>query len=272
VVTDNGQLTTDNGPGKDFSWTSKTTIIGHSPDKPMDGMIPAALGLGFVLGIRHVLDPDHVAAVSTIATQHNSIRRSSLVGTFWGLGHTASLLAVGLAVVVLKVSIPQSFALWMELGVAVMLVLLGVKALHQAVRGWTFHMHMHSHGGRKHIHLHFHRPEETHLHHHHHLLGFGARPFFVGVIHGLAGSAALMILVLATIPSTLGSLVFIAVFGLGSIGGMLILSSLISVPVVLTKKRFTFLTESLQVLAGTASVSFGAFLIWQYAFSHHLLF
>jgi ABC-type nickel/cobalt efflux system permease component RcnA len=232
--------------------------------KTMDGMVSAALGLGFVLGIRHVLDPDHVAAVSTIATEQNSIGRSSLVGTFWGLGHTTSLLAVGVAVIVLKLSISQRFALWMELGVAVMLVLLGTRALLQALGGWTMHAHMHSHDGRKHIHLHFHRPEEKHVHHHGHMLGFGMRPFLVGIIHGLAGSAALMILVLATIQSTLGGLLYIAAFGLGSVGGMLVLSSLISVPIVLTEKRFALFSEGLQLAAGLASVSFGAFLMLHY--------
>lgn len=236
----------------------------------MDGMVPAALGLGFVLGLKHVLDPDHLVAVSTIVSQHKSVRRSSLIGTFWGLGHTASLLSVGIVVVALKLSIPKQFAFWMELGVTVMLVLLGVKALRGALHGWTLHAHVHSHDGRRHVHIHLHRPEELHVHHHRHLFGFGVRPFLVGIVHGLAGSAALMILVLATIRSTVGGLIYIAVFGIGSVAGMLVLSSLISVPFALSGKRFAVLNEGLQLLAGLSSVGFGIFLFWQYVFQQHL--
>jgi len=234
----------------------------------MDGMVTAALGLGFVLGLKHVLDPDHLVAVSTIVSQHKSIRRSSLVGTFWGLGHTAALFSVGITVVALKWSVPQQFAFWMELSVSVMLLLLGLRALREVTRGWTLHAHVHSHGGRKHVHIHFHRPEELHTnqHHHRHLFGFGARPFLVGVVHGLAGSAALMILVLATIPSVFGGLVYIAVFGVGSIGGMLALSGLISVPFVLSGRRIALMNEGLQLLAGLSSVGFGLFLFWRYVF------
>ncbi len=230
----------------------------------MDGMVSAALGLGFLLGMRHVLDPDHLAAVSTIVSEQGTVGRSSLVGTFWGLGHTISLLAVGVVVIALKITIPDQFVLWMELAVAVMLVLLGIRALFQAVGGWTVHVHMHTHDGRKHIHLHMHRPEEQHVHGHRHPFGFGARPFIVGIIHGLAGSAALMILVLATIPSTLGGLAYIIFFGLGSIGGMLVLSSLLSVPIVLSEKRFTLFAEGVQLLAGVSSIAFGAVLTWRY--------
>jgi sulfite exporter TauE/SafE len=235
-------------------------------------MVPAALGLGFVLGMRHVLDPDHIAAVSTIVSEHGSVGRSSLVGTFWGLGHTISLFAVGAVVIALKITIPDSFVLWMELAVALMLVLLGIRALSNAVGGWTMHIHMHTHDGLKHIHLHIHRPEERHMHEHRHLLGFGARPFIVGIIHGLAGSAALMILVLATIPSAIGGLAYIVFFGLGSVGGMLVLSGLLSVPIVLSEKRFTLFAEGVQLLAGVFSIAFGIILIWRYGFQQHLLF
>src|SRR5713226_1977871 len=236
-----------------------------------DGVLVTVLALGFVLGLKHALDPDHVVAVSTIVGESNSVKRSSLVGTFWGLGHTMSLLLVGIVVIALKVQISDRAALWIEFPVALMLILLGLKAMIKPLRGWKVHIHRHSHDGSSHIHLHLHRPGEEHAHRHRHVIGFGARPFFVGMVHGMAGSAALMILVLATIPSALAGLLYIAVFGLGSVGGMLIMSSLISMPFVLTRKRFRLLSEGLQVTVGLFSLSFGLFLAWHYGFREHLI-
>src|SRR5438309_8877057 len=116
-----------------------------------------------------------------------------------------------------------------------------------------------------------HRPGEDE-HQHRHLIRSGARPFFVGMVHGMAGSAALMILVLTTLPSAFAGLIYIAVFGLGSVGGMLIMSSLISVPFILTRKRFNVLSEGLQVAVGLFNLSFGLFLTWQYSVQEHLIF
>jgi len=234
-------------------------------------MFVTVLVLGFALGLKHALDPVHMVAVSTIVSESKSIARSSLVGTFWGLGHTMSLLLAGIAVIAFRIRIPERMALWMEFAVALMLVILGAKALLKPLRGWNVHIHRHSHDGSSHIHLHLHRPGEEGAHHHRHLIGFGARPFFVGMVHGMAGSAALMILVLATIPSALAGLLYIAVFGLGSVGGMLIMSSLISMPFVLTRKRFRLLSEGLQVTVGLFSLSFGLFLAWHYGFREHLI-
>ena len=229
----------------------------------------AALGLGFALGLRHALDPDHVVAVSTIVSESRSIRRSSLVGTSWGLGHTAALLAAGGAVIGLKLSIPRHAALWMESAVAGMLVLLGLKAVRTAFRGWRVHRHVHVHDGREHAHFHAHREGEL-AHSHRHLLGFRTQPFLVGLVHGLAGSAGLMILVLGTIPSVIAGLAYIAMFGLGSTGGMLLMSSLISLPFVWTAGRFRLFTQGLQLLVGLGSIGFGCFLAWQYGFQHLL--
>lgn len=237
----------------------------------LNGMFVTVLALGFVLGLKHALDPDHVVAVSTIVGESKSVKRSSLVGTFWGLGHTMSLLLAGIVVIALKVRISDRLALWMEFAVALMLVLLGLRAMIKPLRGWKIHVHRHTHDGSSHIHVHMHRPGEEQAHQHRHLIGLGARPFFVGMVHGMAGSAALMILVLATIPSAVAGLLYIAVFGLGSVGGMLIMSSLISLPFVLTRKRFRVLSEGLQVAVGLFSLSFGLFLVWQYGFREHLL-
>ena len=232
------------------------------------------LGLGFILGLRHALDPDHLVAISTIAGEHKSLKKASLVGTFWGLGHTASLLIAGVAVIILKLQISETTSLWMEFAVALMLVLLGARALKRALRGWKFHIHMHTHDGHRHLHLHRHRPSEEHSqeHHHRHLLGIGFRPFFIGMVHGMAGSAALMLLVLATIPSAIVALLYIGIFGLGSIVSMLVMSSLMSLPFILSGRRFSFVSEGLQVAAGVLSLAFGLFLVWQYGFRDHLIY
>ena len=237
-----------------------------------NGTLVGLLGLGLILGLRHALDPDHIAAVSTIVSESRSVRRSSLIGTFWGLGHTMSLLIAGVLVVALKVRISDRLALWMEFAVALMLILLGLKAVLKPLRGWRIHVHQHAHGGSSHSHVHLHRPSEEHAHQHRHLIRSGARPFLVGMVHGMAGSAALMILVLATIPSALAGLIYIAVFGLGSVGGMLIMSSLISLPFILTRQRFNVLSQGLQVAVGLFSLGFGLFLSWQYGFHEHLVY
>jgi len=237
-----------------------------------NGTLVGLLGLGLILGLRHALDPDHIAAVSTIVSESRSVRRSSLIGTCWGLGHTMSLLIAGVLVIALKIQISDRAALWMEFAVALMLILLGLKAILRSLRGWRIHVHRHTHDGSSHSHMHLHRPSEEHAHQHRHLIRSGARPFLVGMVHGMAGSAALMILVLATIPSAVAGLIYIAVFGLGSVGGMLIMSSLISLPFILTRKRFNVLSQGLQVAVGLFSLSFGLFLTWQYSVQEHLIF
>ena len=238
----------------------------------LNGMFLSVLGLGFVLGLKHALDPDHMVAVSTIVSESKSVKRSSLVGMFWGVGHTMSLLCAGIVVIALKVQISERVALWMEFAVALMLIFLGLKAMMKSLRGWKLHRHRHTHDGSTHAHLHLHREGDEQAHRHRHLIGVGARPFFVGMVHGMAGSAALTLLVLATIPSALAGLIYIAVFGLGSVGGMLIMSSLISLPFVLTRKRFNVLSEGLQVAVGLFSLGFGLFLTWQYSVQEHLVF
>jgi len=237
-----------------------------------DATLLTMLGLGLVLGLRHALDPDHVAAVSTIVSESKSMRRSSLVGTFWGLGHTVSLLVAGIFVILLKFEISPRLASWMEFAVALMLILLGGRSLLKSVRGFKVHVHQHRHDGTEHVHVHIHRPGEQHKHRHRHLIKLGTRPFLIGLVHGMAGSGALTILVLATIPSALAGLVYMAVFGLGSIGGMFLMSALISVLFVLTGRRFSVISQALQMMVGLFSLSFGLFLVWQYGFRDGLLF
>jgi high-affinity nickel permease len=225
----------------------------------------AALGLGFTLGLRHALDADHIAAVSTLVSESRSLWRSSLVGTSWGLGHTTALVGAGTLVIGLKLTIPPGVTHSMETVVAVMLVLLGARAVHIALRGSKIHRHAHSHDGSMHVHFHAHRPghdsdhEHGHEHKHGYVLAVGARPFLVGLVHGLAGSAGLMILVLSTITSAFGGLAYIIVFGLGSTAGMVLMGNLVSMPFVCTVARFRWLVPGIQLVVGCGSILFGCF-------------
>lgn len=229
----------------------------------MDASITAALTLGFILGLRHALDPDHLVAVSTIVSEHRSVARSSLIGTFWGLGHTASLLAVSCFILLLRTSISEHASLWLELPVSLMLIALGINTLWRTLRerGWQVHTHVHSHDeGGQHSHIHLHTHDE-HIHRHH-LLRVGRRPFLVGMVHGVAGSAAITLAVVATIPSVALGLIYIAIFGIGSIGGMLLMSAMIGLPFALTARRFAVLNGGIRLLAGLFSVLFGLWLAW----------
>jgi high-affinity nickel permease len=226
----------------------------------------ATLGLGFILGLKHALDADHIIAISTIVGEHKSISKSSLVGTFWGLGHTVSLSVVGLLVILLRLAIPPKVALAMEFGVAVMLIMLGANVIRKFFRERRVHIHAHEHDGFTHTHIHLHESKTEGIHKHNHLIKFGSKPFLVGLVHGLAGSAALMLLVLATIPSPLIGIYYILIFGLGSIGGMLVMSSLISIPFVLTANKFMLINEGIKILAGVSSLAFGIFLGWHIGF------
>jgi sulfite exporter TauE/SafE len=228
----------------------------------MDASLLAAFGLGLLLGIQHALDPDHLIAVSTIVSEHRNFKWASLIGAFWGLGHTTTLFIVGMIVIGLRVTIPPRLGSGLELLVAVMLVILGLNVLRKSLGPERVHLHTHRHNPETHTHFHVHEnPGQDHAHPH----PFKAmrRPFIVGMVHGLAGSAALMLLVLSTIESPIGGLVYIVIFGLGSVGGMLLLSGIISLPFILTAQRFTVMNRWIRVIAGVASVTFGIFLGWE---------
>lgn len=231
----------------------------------MDSRITAVLTFGFILGLRHALDPDHLVAVSTIVSEHKSVARSSLVGTFWGLGHSASLLAIGVALLLLRASIPETITLWMEVPVAGMLIALGVTATWQAMRERGLGIHTHTHAQEEaappHKHLHLHARDEHS--HQHRLIRIGRRPFIVGMVHGIAGSAAITLAVLTTIPSVALGLVYIAVFGIGSIGGMLLMSAMIGLPFAVTARRFSIVNGGIRLFAGLFSILFGLVLAWK---------
>lgn len=228
----------------------------------MDTSLSAALSLGFVLGLRHALDPDHIAAVSALVSQHRSVVRSCALGTFWGAGHTAALLTAAGAVIAFKLTISPSVERALEGSVACMLILLGGHVLLKALGGRGLHQHAHSHDGHLHRHLHLPGPAED-TEDHSHFLRLGGRPFVVGVLHGMAGSATLMLLVLTTISSPLAGLLYVLVFGAGATAGMFLLSGLIGLPFALTAGRSEAACRAIQILAGTASLFVGCWLMWE---------
>ncbi|HEU5202282.1 MAG TPA: sulfite exporter TauE/SafE family protein [Nitrospira sp.] len=218
------------------------------------------LMLGFVLGLRHALDTDHIAAVSTVLAQRPSWHASSLVGLSWGLGHTVVLLLVGALVLVLRVPIPEPIAMAAEFAVGVMLVvlgsLLGIKLVKE-----QWHMHQHDHDGTKHVHLHSHAQSPGHGHPH--WWRESVRPLCIGMAHGLAGSAALLLLVVASAHSVMEGLVYIAVFGCGSILGMMLIGLVLSFPVVWSLRLGQPVFLTVQGVASLGSVGLGLSIIYR---------
>ena len=230
----------------------------------MEALPWSIAGLGFVLGLRHALDPDHVVAVSTLVSKRAGLRRSSMVGTLWGLGHALSLGVVGGLIVMLKLRVPEAAATALESVVAAMLIGLGVAAMREALRH-RVHAHVHVHEGRDHVHFHAHRQGEPESHAHGHALAGGLKPFAVGLVHGLAGSAALSLLALATAPTLLAGLGYVAMLGAGSMLGMLALSVLMALPLALLEARYASLHRKLQFASGAASLLLGVWLLAQHA-------
>lgn len=230
---------------------------------PLNTSIAVALATGFLQGLRHALDADHVVAVSTIVSEHKNILRASLIGTFWGLGHTVSLAVVGALILLLRPTIPEHLLPYLEMPVALMLVGLGAGAIWRAARdsGWKVHTHTHQHDHSEHRHIHVH--SNLGHEHRHHLIRLGRRPFLVGVVHGLAGSAVVTLAVVAAIPSVTLGFIWLLVFGIGTIGGMLLMSAAISLPFVLTARRFSAINGAIRLLAGVFSIALGLLVAWE---------
>jgi len=228
--------------------------------------IAALLFLSFGLGLRHALEPDHLAAISTIVSDRKTLWGASATGALWGVGHTAALLLVGVIVIVLEFQVSERISAFFEFAVALMLIGLGLNTLVKLLRGGKIHWHVHAHGGITHAHPHVHGASEVQTHSRssqtHHGVKFGMRPVAVGLLHGLAGSGALMLLILTTIPSTAIALSYILIFGIGSIGGMVVMSTLIGLPFHVAFDRFSAAERLLRLAAGCFSLVFGIF--WAY--------
>jgi hypothetical protein len=212
--------------------------------------------LGSLLGMRHALEPDHLAAVSTLVTSERDRYKAAWLGACWGFGHTLSLLAVGALLVGLRAEMPARATNLFELGVAAMLIGLGLRAMYRAVReGPAGAVHVHQHG---HV-VHTHRGAAAHVH-----VGswtLARRPLLIGAVHGLAGSGALTALVLSTLPSTAARLVYIVVFGLGSTIGMAALSGAIGWPIA-HAARFRGIGRAISLAVGCLSTALGVFYGW----------
>lgn len=222
------------------------------------------LSLGFLLGLRHALDSDHLAAVSTVLAERPSLLASGAVGFWWGVGHTLTLLLVGSVVLAWGIRIPDEFELLAESGVAILLIVLGASLALKLYRE-RWHVHSHHHEGEPHIHFHSHQRQENHRHQH--WMVQSIRPLCIGMAHGLAGSAALMLMILATTKETSVGLLSILVFGVGSIIGMMVIGLTISVPVIYSRSISRRLFMAVQGVASVASVSLGMWMLVKLALS-----
>jgi hypothetical protein len=220
-------------------------------------------GLGSLLGMRHALEPDHLAAVSTLVTGERNSYKAAFLGVCWGLGHTFALIVVGTVLVVLRAEMPARVADGFELCVALMLIGLGLRAIYVAARqGPAGPAHVHQHGRT----LHVHHGAPAHIH-----IGtwtLARRPLLVGAVHGLAGSGALTALVLTTLPSTAARLTYMIVFGLGSTLGMAALSGLLGWPLA-HARRHRGLARALSLAVGCVSTGLGV--VWGYPLAGKIL-
>ncbi len=230
----------------------------------------ALLGFGFLIGLKHAIEADHIAAVTTMVSERKSMWSSALVGGMWGLGHTVSLLVAGILVLVLNFQISESSERWLEFAVGVMLTLLGLNVLRKLMQGGKLHFHTHEHGPKAHVHLHIHEDSESEHALTHRPLLKSPRALIIGMVHGLAGSAALMLAIIPTIDSTALGMLYIVVFGVGSIGGMMLMSLLVGLPFHLTATRFNVFYRVLQTGAGIASVILGLWIMYEKGFSDQI--
>ena len=236
-------------------------------------MTPALiLTLGLAIGLQHAFEPDHVAAVSTQVAKRKSKSqtikqllkegtfKSSLLGALWGAGHTTSLVIIGLLMFVLAINIPTNVFLGFEFIVGLMLVFLALTTFSNKKLFKLKHMHPHTHeNGTIHTHPHDHVGEHTHSH----------KSYIIGCIHGLAGSGSLVVLTAATLGNFESVLSFILIFGIGSVIGMVIVSSLIGLPLVFTNK-ISSANKILRYLAGTASMLIGVNIVYQIVIAENL--
>jgi cytochrome c biogenesis protein CcdA len=203
------------------------------------------LALGLFLGVRHATDADHVVAVSTLVVQRHNTRSALWLGALWGIGHGLTILLVGGAIILLGVIVPPRLGLLLELSVAIMLITLGALNLRAAMQQ-AAHAHPHQHQG----------PQS----------GRKLRSFAIGVVHGLAGSAAIALLVLSTIHDPALGFLYLGLFGVGTVLGMMLLTTAMSFPIAAAARRFGDMERWLGSVTGALSVAFGIFLFYQIGF------
>lgn len=222
------------------------------------------LFLGFIIGMRHALEADHFAAVATLGSEGLSTKQAIRHGVAWGLGHSITLFLFGTLVLLFDQLIPEQLAESLEIAVGAMLILLGLDVLWRAYKN-RVHYHLHRHDNESpHFHAHSHAGESEHAksrHKHLHDKDFPMRALLIGLIHGMAGSAALILLTLDSVPTIGLGLAYIALFGLGSIVGMGLLSMIISIPIRASSKKLSWLHNGLQFTIGLGTLGIGASII-----------
>ncbi len=213
-----------------------------------------------LIGMRHALETDHLAAVASLATRSHSLAHTIRLGATWGIGHTITLFLFGSIVIWMDTLMPESLAHGLEFAVGIMLILLGADVLRRLHRD-RVHIHIHRHAdGTVHLHAHSHAPSEPHdpeAHHHEHPQGLPLRALLVGMVHGMAGSAALILLTLQTIRDPILGMLYMLVFGLGSVLGMALVSAVITLPLHLGSRHLTRLGSTLQLGIGLFTLGTG---------------
>jgi ABC-type nickel/cobalt efflux system permease component RcnA len=225
------------------------------------------LALGFLIGLRHTLEADHVAAVATLTTRTSSVRHAVPLGLLWGVGHTLALGGFGMAALLLEATVPQDLVLYLELAVGVMLIGLGAEVLIRMLRQ-RIHFHVHRHdGGVVHFHAHGHKRNHGRDHDHSHVRepagGLRLRAFLIGIMHGMAGSAVLIVLTLQAMPSVAAGLVYIALFGAGSILGMATLSVAIAWPLARWGRPLSWLRNTAHAATGVLTIGLGFAILFE---------
>ncbi len=224
------------------------------------------LSLGFIIGMRHAMETDHVAAVASIATHGQSVGDTIRQGAFWGMGHTLTLFLFGSLVLLMDAVIPETLAAALEFMVGLMLLGLGIDVLRRLLRD-RIHFHRHQHtDGTRHLHAHSHSGDSghpaVHSHGHDRLHSIPLRALLIGMMHGMAGSAALILLTLQTVHSPLAGIAYIAFFGVGSIAGMALMSLIIAVPLRYSAASLTWMNNGLQAAIGIITIAIGSAIVY----------
>lgn len=225
----------------------------------------SVLLLGLLLGLQHAMEADHLAAVASLTTRGKSLRDAARQGTAWGLGHSLTLLLVGGSVLLIDGVIGEQLSLLLESAVGLMLILLGADVLLQLYRR-RIHYHVHQHASETHFHAHSHAPGSQHAadpHHHRHDQRLPLRSMMVGMVHGMAGSAALIVFALGSVQSLWQGLAYIAIFGVGSVIGMTALAVIISLPLRWSARSLTWAHNGLTAMLGIFTLTLGIVLLHQ---------
>ena len=227
----------------------------------------SALLVGFMIGLRHALEADHVAAVASIVTQKQGTSAAMRHGAVWGFGHTITLFIIGTAALLADTLIPDHVASVLECAVGLMLLYLGLDLLWRMSRNGV-HFHVHQHHGKRHLHAHQHHSDVPHNdvsdHQHKHKSSFPVRTLMIGIMHGMAGSAALVVLTLNAAQNFWIGVGYMLLFGIGSIAGMALLSAAISLPFSLSGKSIERFVGYLQLSIGVGTSGLGSFIVFNY--------